>query len=120
MRRVRLVNEISPSDADAMWGDIEHPMGTEFQDLEWRTKDLHFILDDNEQIARSLAHVSLLRHEVSVGGELIAVGGIGGVFTAPTARGQGYAATLIDHALNYAREQLCAWRAWRFTPSIRA
>jgi len=80
-------------------------MGTEFTELEWRKKDLHFIVDD-PATSRPLAHVSLLRQEVSVGDERIPVGGIGGVFTAPAARGQGYAAKLIEHALDYARDRL--------------
>src|SRR5438874_21435 len=102
---IRFVNKVSDADADAMWGGIAHPMGTEFGDLEWRTKDLHFIFDDDET-RRPLAHVSLLRHEVSVAGVLIPVAGIGGVFTAPAARGQGHAAKLIGDALDYARDHL--------------
>src|SRR6266498_3600884 len=102
--RVRLVNQVCAADADAMWGGIEHPMGTEFQDLEWRAKDLHFILDD--ETGRPLAHVSLLRQEVNVADQTIAVGGIGGVFTAPAARGRGLAADLIEHALRHACENL--------------
>jgi GNAT superfamily N-acetyltransferase len=103
--RIRFAATVSQADADALWGGIEHPMGTEFQELEWRNKDLHFIYDD-EQSGRPLAHVSLLRQEVSVAGEKIPVGGIGGVFTAPSARGQGHAAMFIEHALEHAREKL--------------
>ena len=104
---IRFVTKVSDADADDMWGGIEHPMGTEFQDLEWRQKDLHFLFDD-DATGRALAHVSLLRQEVDVGNgrETIPVGGIGGVFTAPAARGHGHAAVLIDHALDYAREKL--------------
>ena len=102
---IRFVTKVSDTDADAMWGGIDHPMGTEFEELEWRQKDLHFIFDD-DATGRALAHVSLLRQEVEVDGQIIPVGGIGGVFTAPTARGKGHAAKLIDHALDYARERL--------------
>jgi GNAT superfamily N-acetyltransferase len=105
LMNIRLVDKLASADADALWGGIEHPMGTEFQDLEWRAKDLHFFLDDAET-KRPLAHVSLLRQEISVAGEEISVGGIGGVFTAPAARGQGHAATLIEHALHHARDRL--------------
>ena len=102
---IRLLNAVSDSDTNALWGGIEHPMGTEFQNLEWRSKDLHFILDDQPG-GKPLAHVSLLRQEVDVAGQLIAVGGIGGVFTAPAARGCGHAAMLIDHVLKHARDAL--------------
>src|SRR5690348_16374011 len=104
---IRQVDNVSDADVAALWGGIEHPMGMEFTELEWRPKDLHFMLDDSSTPPRPLAHVSLLRQEVIVAGEpreKIPVAGIGGVFTAPAARSQGHAAKLIDHVLAHARD----------------
>lgn len=79
------------------WG--EDIFGVSSLNLRWRPKQLHFLLRLD---GKAVSHVGLLRHEVSVAGESMTVGGIGGVVTLPEAQGRGFARRLMKRAMEVA------------------
>jgi GNAT superfamily N-acetyltransferase len=78
------------------WG--ENIFGVAALNLIWRPKDVHFLMYSEGQ---PVSHVGVLRHVVSVDGEPVTVGGLGGVVTVPTARKKGFARQLMRHATNF-------------------
>jgi GNAT superfamily N-acetyltransferase len=83
------------------WGD--DIFGASSLELRWRGKDYHFLLyiDDSP-----VSHVGVLKHVVSVAGQPITVGGVGGVVTVPEEQNRGHARELMQHATRL----LAAWR----------
>lgn len=75
------------------WG--EDIFGVKASSLNWRHKDVHFLLSVDGEL---VSHVGVLKHEVSVAGQPILVGGVGGVVTIPSAQKHGYARELMSHA----------------------
>lgn len=76
------------------WGaDI---FGAANLNLRWRPKELHFMLDVD---GVTVSHVGVLKHEVSVAGQPVIVGGVGGVVTLPAWQSRGYARELMQHAI---------------------
>ena len=60
------------------WGD--DIFGANNLNLRWRPKDVHFLMNvDGETVS----HVGVLKHDASVGGQPVTVGGLGGVVTIP-------------------------------------
>lgn len=66
--------------------------------LRWRPKQVHFILDVD---GMPVSHVGIVKHEITVGGRPVLVGGIGGVVTIPAWQKHGYARELMKQAVNY-------------------
>lgn len=102
VEEIRQSNTISDEERERLFNWGEDIFGVSSYTLSLRQKDLHFFMDvDNQPVS----HVSLLRHEVSVGGRPVMVAGLGGVVTRPEAQGKGYARRLIEHAAEfYSRE----------------
>jgi aminoglycoside 2'-N-acetyltransferase I len=71
--------------------------------LSWRPKTEHIVRYVDGAMA---AKVSVLKHCVSVGGENVWVGGIGGVITMPAFQKQGHATALVRYAAGYLLNQL--------------
>lgn len=78
------------------WG--ENIFGVLPHTMTWRSKDLHFVLYDDQ---KPVSHVGVLKHEISVGGDSVTVGGIGGVVTVPEAQKKGVAQHLVEHATSF-------------------
>lgn len=78
------------------WGD--DIFGADDLNLQWRPKDLHFLLKVSGE---TVSHVGVLTHEVSVAGQRITVGGVGGVVTPPAWQKRGYARALMQHAARF-------------------
>ncbi len=75
------------------WGD--DIFGTSSLELHWRGKDYHLVL----YIGGSpVSHVGVLKHAVSVSGQSLTVGGVGGVVTVPEEQNRGHARELMRHA----------------------
>jgi predicted GNAT family N-acyltransferase len=70
--------------------------------LQWRHKDLRFVVFDNEE---PVSHAGILQHVVTVEGQSILVAGMGGVVTVPAARGHGYARQLVQEAMRFAEHE---------------
>jgi predicted N-acetyltransferase YhbS len=82
------------------WG--ENIFGVAALNLSWRPKDLHFLMYSEGQ---PISHVGVLKHVVSVDGEPVTVGGLGGVVTVPGARKKGFARRLIRHATKFLSQE---------------
>jgi len=78
------------------WGD--DIFGADDLNLSWRPKDLHFLL---QVLGETVSHVGVLTHEVTIDGNAVSVGGVGGVVTSPAWQKRGYARTLMQHAARF-------------------
>ena len=76
------------------WGD--DIFGASSLNLRWRSKEWHFLLYVD---GKTVSHVGLLKHVVSVGGEAVTVGGVGGVVTVPEEQHRGHARELMQRAV---------------------
>lgn len=86
------------------WGD--DIFGANDLGLHWRGKDVHLLLDSDGQV---VSHVGILKHEVSVAGEPLLVGGVGGVVTVPEEQHRGHACALLQRAVSlFAQWQVAA------------
>jgi GNAT superfamily N-acetyltransferase len=86
------------------WGDVD-------ESLHWREKTRNLGLCDDRD--RLVALAGLVLADVRVGGALLQVAGIGGVFVTRSARGRGLAQVLIQRLLQLA-DELGAERAMLF------
>src|ERR1044071_9575709 len=78
------------------WGvDI---FGADHFKLRWRPKQLHFLMVADGEV---VSHVGVLKHEIKVGDQAVAVGGVGGVVTVPAAQNRGYASELMRHTAGF-------------------
>jgi GNAT superfamily N-acetyltransferase len=75
------------------WGD--DIFGASSLELRWRGKDHHFLIYIN---GSPVSHVGVLKHSVSVGGQSVTAGGVGGVVTVPEEQHRGHARELMQHA----------------------
>jgi GNAT superfamily N-acetyltransferase len=82
------------------WG--ENIFGVQAHTLQWRHKDLRFLLYDNGEL---VSHAGILQHSVSVNDESILVAGLGGVVTVPGSQRRGFARRLVQHAMRYAETE---------------
>lgn len=100
---IRFVRELTDAERQRLFGWGEHIFGIEDANYTWRPKELHFILDvDNDPVS----HVGLIDHTVSVAGQPVRVAGVGGVATAGDMHGRGYARKTLRHAVKYMCEEL--------------
>jgi GNAT superfamily N-acetyltransferase len=81
------------------WGD--DIFGAANLNLRWRPKDVHFVLYVD---GTAVSHVGVLKHVVSVAGQAVTVGGVGGVVTVPAKQKRGYARELMQHAVRLFEE----------------
>ena len=98
---IRQAATLSSGDRSAVFGDAPDPFGVAKLGLQWRPKDVHFLL---ELRGRPVAHVGLLQHRMQLAQCPLETLGLGGVITAAEARGQGYATALIRRAIEYAQD----------------
>ncbi len=99
---IRQVEALSDAERARLFGWGDDIFGAAGLGLSWRQKDSHFILDaDGEPVS----HVGILKHEVSVGGQPVVVGGVGGVVTVPAAQGRGYAGRLMRRTARFFAEE---------------
>lgn len=83
------------------WGD--DIFGAASLNLRWRPKDVHFLLYLDGTV---VSHVGALKHVVTVAGQPVTVGGVGGVVTVPEAQKRGFARELMRQATSL----LVDWR----------
>ena len=89
---------LSEAEKEKLFGWGDDIFGADDLNLRWRPKDLHFLL---QVLGETVSHVGLLTHEVSIDGEAVKVGGVGGVVTPPAWQKRGYARTLMQHAARF-------------------
>ena len=104
MTTIRQVEALSDDEKRSLFGWARDPFGVAKLALVWRPKDLHFLLEVDQQL---VSHVGILKHGVRAGARSVALVGFGGVVTVPRAQGQGHASTLIKRATDLAFDD---WR----------
>jgi len=62
--RIRQTASLSDREQDGLFRWSPDPFDIMHLDLEWRPKDLHFLLDRD---GRTVSHLGILRHAVRVG-----------------------------------------------------
>jgi GNAT superfamily N-acetyltransferase len=102
-RDIRQAEFLTGPEKEKLFGWGNDIFGADDLNLRWRPKDVHFLMEVDGD---TVSHVGVLKHEVSVAGELVTVGGLGGVVTIPAFQRKGYARELMLHAAGFLRE----WR----------
>jgi GNAT superfamily N-acetyltransferase len=103
-RRIRHVEALSEDEWRTLFGWHSDPFGVAHLGLDWRVKDMHFLLELDEQ---PVSHVGILRHAGRVGTRRVQFAGFGSVITVPHAQRQGHASTLIERATQFVFDE---WR----------
>lgn len=98
---IRRVDTLSEADHQTLLGWGEDLFDVSSLGLQWRKKDLHFVLYE-EGGPKTL--VSVLRHEMPLG----VIGGVGSVISLPEARGRGHARRVLERATGYLRDDMGA------------
>ncbi|MEM8612611.1 MAG: GNAT family N-acetyltransferase [Cyanobacteria bacterium P01_H01_bin.105] len=101
---IRQAKSLSDEEKQRLFGWGKNIFGVETFNLRWRPKDLHFLFYSNGELT---SHVGVLAHIVTVNGESVTVGGVGGVVTTPKAQKQGYARRLMQHTAQFLE---CEWK----------
>jgi GNAT superfamily N-acetyltransferase len=96
---IKQATTLTEAEQQTLFGWGENIFGVQAHSLQWRHKDLRFLLYDNGEL---VSHAGILQHSVNVDGEAIPVAGLGGVVTVPAAQRRGFARQLVQHALKHA------------------
>ncbi len=94
--------DLTDNDQQQLFGWGEDIFGVQPWGLQWRPKDLRFVLYHE---GNPLSHAGILKHTVSVDGEEVSVAGLGGVVTVPEARGKGFARQVVHRAMSFAESE---------------
>ena len=100
---IRVVNELMDEERQRLFGWGEHIFGVEDSKYTWRPKDVHIILDVD---GRAASHVGLIDHTVDVAGQMVRVGGVGGVATNGELHGRGYSQKTLRYAEQFMRDEM--------------
>ncbi|HWM92789.1 MAG TPA: GNAT family N-acetyltransferase [Thermoanaerobaculia bacterium] len=103
MPDIQLLQLLTESERQALFGWGEDLFGVSPYGLQWRSKDWHFVLYED---GAPRSNASVLRHETVLGGRPTMVGGLGSVITVPEARGRGFARQVIDRATEFLQKEL--------------
>jgi aminoglycoside 2'-N-acetyltransferase I len=95
-------NHLTDTEQQQLFGWGEDIFGVQPWGLEWRRKDLRFVLYDE---GKPVSHAGILKHTVSVNGAGVSVAGLGGVVTVPEARGKGLARQVVRQAMTFAKSE---------------
>ena len=95
---IRQVESLTDEEKQRLFGWGENIFGVETLNLSWRPKDLHFLFYSGGTLT---SHVGILKHVITVNGESVTVGGIGGVVTVPEAQKKGFARRLMQHTAKF-------------------
>ena len=95
---IRQKESLSDFEKQQLFGRSENIFGVTALNLSWRPKDLHFLLCVNSKV---VSHVGVLKHRISVNGQPLTIGGIGGVVTVAEERKKGYAGLLMQHTARF-------------------
>ena len=95
---IRQTESLTDKEKQQLFGWGENIFGVETLHLSWRPKDLHFLVYAESE---PISHVGILKHRITVDGEVVTVGGIGGVVTVPEAQKKGLARRLMQHTAEF-------------------
>ncbi len=99
--RLIVAKETAPALANKLGGWFEAEFGPRAD--RWRSADYYVLLNRDGQLAGRLG---VLDSKVSVGNQIIRVGGIGGVATKPEFRHRGVASAMLARAAEFMRSDL--------------
>jgi GNAT superfamily N-acetyltransferase len=99
---IKQSRNLTDTEQEQLFGWGEDIFGVEPWGLQWRPKDLRFVLYLD---GKPLSHAGILKHTVSVNGKGFSVAGLGGVVTAPEARGKGLARQVVQQAMSFAKRE---------------
>ena len=97
---IRFAETLTDEERQSLFGWGKDIFGLEDAAFRWRSKELHFITEED---GRALSHVGLVRAKVRAGGREVTVGGVGGVVTVPEAQGR----HLVHAGMRQAAEFIC-------------
>ena len=100
-REIRQSDSLTDAEKEKLFGWGDDIFGADDLNLRWRPKDVHFLMDVDGQ---TVSHVGVLKHKISVGGQRVTVGGVGGVVTLPAFQKSGYARELMLHAAEFLKK----------------
>lgn len=100
---IRVAHELTEEERERLFGWGENIFGLEDSKYTWRPKDVHIVMEVD---GRPASHVGLLEHVVSVAGQPVRVGGVGGVATVGEMQGRGYAWKLMQFAERHMCEEM--------------
>jgi GNAT superfamily N-acetyltransferase len=105
MLEVRQVTQLSPAEAQRLFGWSPDMFGTGDLNLTYRSKEgvVRFVLCAGDDGV--VSHTAVLKHHATANGAPALIGGIGGVVTIPSVQGRGYAAALVRHAADFLRDE---------------
>lgn len=95
-------NDLTDTEQKQLFGWGEDIFGVQPWGLQWRRKDLRFVLYDE---GKPVSHAGILKHTVSINGEAVSVAGLGGVVTVPEARDKGFARQAVQQAMTFAKSE---------------
>lgn len=95
---IKQVDALTDEETRLLFGWGENIFGVTPYAMTWRSKDLHFVFYSDQ---KPVSHVGILKHDVSVGGQSITVGGVGGVVSVPEAQKKGTARRVVEHAMSF-------------------
>jgi GNAT superfamily N-acetyltransferase len=95
---IRQADSLTDAETEKLFGWGDDIFGAADLELHWRPKDVHFLM---EVEGETVSHVGVLKHEVSIAGQPVTVGGVGGVVTIPAFQKRGYARELMRHAASF-------------------
>ena len=105
MIEIRRTKDLSEEDHQALFGWGKDLFGVLPFDITWRPKDWHIVAYSE---GTPVAHAGVLRHDVLVDGQPVAVGGLGGVITVLEHRGRGLAQLVVQDAVAFMAGELGA------------
>jgi len=95
---IRQKESLNDFEKQQLFGRSENIFGVTALNLSWRPKDLHFLLYVNSKV---VSHIGVLKHIISVNGQPLIIGGIGGVVTVAEERKKGYAGLLMQYTARF-------------------
>lgn len=98
VKEIRQVDSLTDEEKQQLFGWGKNIFGVEAFNLKWRSKDLHFLFYSGGEL---ISHVGILNHVVTINGEFVTVGGVGGVVTIPKAQKKGFARQLMQHTAKF-------------------
>jgi len=95
---IRQTESLNDVEKQQLFGWGENIFSVAALNLRWRPKDLHFLLYVDSKV---VSHVGVLKHILSIDGQPLTIGGVGGVVTVAEERKKGYARLLMQHAARF-------------------
>ena len=94
-KEIRQADFLTDAEKQLLFGWGDDIFGASSLNLRWRPKDVHFLLYADGAV---VSHVGVLKHVVTVAGQPVTVGGVGGVVTVPEGQKRGFARELMQQA----------------------